>query len=412
MISLIVLAFVFLLIAVRQVGRFRLQIWHIMAAGAVSVLASGQITAAQALESINLDVMGFLLGMFIVGQALEESGYLAHASSRFFRYARSLDGLVLLVLFGMGFLSAILMNDTLAIVGTPVVLMLARKTNTAPKILLLALAFAVTIGSVMSPIGNPQNLLIASQGGLSNPFISFLSWLALPTIINLLAAYVVLRLCFWGHFKSRPIDRQIEYIKDARLARLSRVSLVIIVLMVGLKVLSVFVLPDFDFRLTYIAIAGCLPILAAHKRRLEIVSRIDWPTMVFFAAMFILMESVWISGIFQEAINGMNLDVSQVSVVMSIGVILSQLISNVPLVALYLPMLLEQGAGTASLMALAAGSTIAGNFTILGAASNVIIIQNAESKWGQTLGFWEFARVGIPLTVINILVYWLFLSMH
>jgi Na+/H+ antiporter NhaD/arsenite permease-like protein len=172
------------------------------------------------------------------------------------------------------------------------------------------------------------------------------------------------------------------------------------------------VLPDFDFRLTYIAIAGCLPILAAHKRRLEIVSRIDWPTMVFFAAMFILMESVWISGIFQEAINGMNLDVSQVSVVMSIGVILSQLISNVPLVALYLPMLLEQGAGTASLMALAAGSTIAGNFTILGAASNVIIIQNAESKWGQTLGFWEFARVGIPLTVINILVYWLFLSMH
>ncbi len=74
--------------------------------------------------------------------------------------------------------------------------------------MLLALAFAVTIGSVMSPIGNPQNLLIASQGGLSNPFISFLSWLALPTIINLLAAYGVLRLSFWGHFKSRPIDRR------------------------------------------------------------------------------------------------------------------------------------------------------------------------------------------------------------
>ncbi|MGZ8904036.1 MAG: anion transporter, partial [Methylobacter sp.] len=84
--------------------------------------------------------------------------------------------------------------------------------------------------------------------------------------------------------------------------------------------------------------------------------------------------------------------------------LLSQLISNVPLVALYLPMLANTDA--TSLMALAAGSTIAGNLLILGAASNVIIIQHAE-KHGATLGFFEFALVGIPLGFLNLLIYWL-----
>jgi len=94
---------------------------------------------------------------------------------------------------------------------------------------------------------------------------------------------------------------------------------------------------------------------------------------------------------------------------MAVSVIMSQLISNVPLVALYLPVLRHAGAGTPELMALAAASTFAGNLFILGAASNVIIIQNAEKKSGATITFLEFARVGIPLTFINAIIYWVFL---
>jgi Na+/H+ antiporter NhaD/arsenite permease-like protein len=92
------------------------------------------------------------------------------------------------------------------------------------------------------------------------------------------------------------------------------------------------------------------------------------------------------------------------------SVLLSQLISNVPLVALYLPMLTQMGVSTEGMMALAAGSTIAGNLSILGAASNVIIIQNAEQKAGETLTFLEFVKIGAPLTMINVVVYGLFLS--
>jgi Na+/H+ antiporter NhaD/arsenite permease-like protein len=140
------------------------------------------------------------------------------------------------------------------------------------------------------------------------------------------------------------------------------------------------------------------------------VRDIDWSTLVFFAAMFILMASVWNSGFFQSLFADMHLKLADESIVLSVSVLLSQLISNVPMVALYLPILNQLGVSIGSLMALAAGSTIAGNLTILGAASNVIIIQRSEKKSHETITFVEFFRIGLPLTAINVIVYWFFLK--
>ena len=409
MVSIIVLSVVFVLIAVRQIGGFRLQIWQAMLLGALAVLITGQISPAEAFMAINLDVILFLFGMFVVGQALEESGYLSHLSSRLFGRAKTVNSLLLLILFGAGLLSAFLMNDTIAIIGTPVMLQIARKTGIRPKLLLLSLAFSITIGSVMSPIGNPQNLLVAINGNIPSPFITFLRYLAVPTIINLFLTYLILKFFYRGHLKNEPLNYSTDLVTDAALARLSKVSLVIIVILVVAKITTSLMGLGIDFRLTYIALAAALPIILLSPRRFDIVRRIDWTTLIFFAAMFVLMKSVWGSGYFQAVIADLYLDLSSVGVIMGVSVLLSQLISNVPLVALYLPVLSHLGVATKEMMALAAGSTIAGNFSILGAASNVIIIQNAEKKAGETLTFWEFVRIGIPLTAVNALVYWLFL---
>jgi Na+/H+ antiporter NhaD/arsenite permease-like protein len=408
MVSIIVLLVVFILIAVRQIGRFRLQIWQAMLLGALAVLLTGQISPTNALKAINLDVILFLFGMFVVGQALEESGYLSHLSSRLFRRAKTMDSLLLLILFGAGLLSAFLMNDTLAIIGTPVMLQIARKTGIRPKLLLLSLAFSVTIGSVMSPIGNPQNLLVAINGNIPSPFITFLRYLTVPTLISLFLAYLMLKFFYRGHLKNEPLNYSADPITDPELARLSKVSLITIVILVLAKITTSLLGLNIDFRLTYIALAAALPIILLSPRRLGIVRRIDWSTLIFFAAMFVLMESVWDSGYFQNVIADLHLNLRSIGIIMVVSIVLSQLISNVPLVALYLPVLSHLGAATKEMMALAAGSTIAGNFSILGAASNVIIIQNAEKKAGETLTFREFVRVGIPLTAVNTLVYWLF----
>jgi Na+/H+ antiporter NhaD/arsenite permease-like protein len=311
-------------------------------------------------------------------------------------------------LFGAGLLSAFLMNDTLAIIGTPVMLQIARKTGIRPKLLLLSLAFSVTIGSVMSPIGNPQNLLVAVNGNIPNPFITFLRYLAVPTLINLFLTYLTLKFFYREQLKNEPLNHSADPITDPALARLSKVSLIIIVVLVLAKIITSLLGLGIDFRLTYIALAAALPIILLSPRRLGVVRKIDWSTLIFFAAMFVLMESVWDSGYFQKAIAALQLNLQSVGIIMGVSIALSQLISNVPLVALYLPVLSHLGAATKEMMALAAGSTIAGNLSILGAASNVIIIQNAEKKAGETLTFWEFVRIGIPLTAVNTLVYWLF----
>jgi len=409
MVSIVVLLVVFVLIAVRQVGRFRLQIWQAMLIGALAVLLTRQISPGEALKSINLDVILFLFGMFVIGQALEESGYLAHLSSLLFGRARTVNNLLLMILFSVGFLSAFLMNDTMAIIGTPVMLQIARKTGIAPKVLLLSLAFSVTIGSVMSPIGNPQNLLVALNGNIASPFVTFLHYLAVPTLINLLLTFLVLKLFYRRQLQNRPVNYSADGITDSVLARLSKVSLIIIVVLVLARITTSLLGLSLDFRLTYIALGAALPIVLLSPRRLGIVRRIDWSTLIFFAAMFVLMKSVWNSGYFQTVIADLHLDLRSTGIIMAVSIVLSQLISNVPLVALYLPMLSHLGAATKEMMALAAGSTIAGNLSILGAASNVIIIQNAETKAGETLTFWEFVRIGIPLTAVNAAVYWLFL---
>lgn len=218
MISVIILAIVFVLIAVRQLGNIRLQIWQIMLLGALAALAAGEISPLEALKAINPDVMLFLFGVFVIGRALEESGYLSRLSYLLFRRARSVNSLIFFILLMMGMLSAFLMNDTLAIIGTPLMLSLASKNNLPPKVLLFSLAFAVTTGSVMSPIGNPQNLLIAINGNVVNPFITFFKFLFIPTLINLVITYFMLRLFFKGHFHLKPLNHEPELIKDNKLA--------------------------------------------------------------------------------------------------------------------------------------------------------------------------------------------------
>jgi Na+/H+ antiporter NhaD/arsenite permease-like protein len=307
------------------------------------------------------------------------------------------------MLFGFGLLSTLLMNDTMAIIGTPIVLLLAKKHRLTPQPLLLALAFAITVGSVMSPIGNPQNLLVAVT--LTNPFVTFFKYLAVPTFLNLLVAFLLLKLFYRTDLSGKNFELDApEVVKDHKLATLCKVSLALIITLIIAKVALVFLNLEADFKLTHIALIGALPVLMSEKRT-KIIRAIDWYTLIFFAAMFVLMQSVWNSGFFQSVLIDLNLDIASIPVILGISVLLSQLISNVPLVALYLPLLVHAGATTRELVALAAGSTIAGNMLILGAASNVIIIQNAEKK-GETLTFLDFARIGIPLTMMNILVYY------
>jgi Na+/H+ antiporter NhaD/arsenite permease-like protein len=394
---------VFVLIAIRQIGRYNLKIWQIMLGGAVAVLITGQISLADALHAINVEVMLFLFGMFIVGEAMAESGYLSSLSHQFFSHARTPSQIIFFILFGIGFLSALLMNDTLAIIATPLVLGLATKFRISPKLMLLSLAIAITTGSVMSPIGNPQNLLIAVESGMNTPFVTFSLYLLIPSLISLGFAFILLRFYFRTDFSTRVLDHDPILPVNTKFFLPVKCSLAIILILAAANILSSLFGGKLLIPLPFIALCAAVPVILFGSDRARLLKNIDWFTLVFFAAMFVLMESVWQTGFFQSFVDQSM--VTSIPMILLTSALISQFISNVPFVALFQPIIMQTGGTTAQLMALAAGSTIAGNLTILGAASNVIIIQNAE-KQGETLTFFEFAKVGIPLTALQLVVYW------
>ncbi len=213
---LVILGLVVAAIAVREAGGRRVPIWGAMLAGASAMALFGAArlidqSPRQAAEAVDLDVIGFLAGMFVVGHALELSGGVERLTLRAASIPGGVDVLVIGVLVVGGAAAAILLNDTVAVVGTPVVVGLARARGIRPRLLILALAFGVTIGSVASPIGNPQNLLIALHGRtldgvtLANPFATFLRWLLLPAIASLAFAYGVLRTTFSSDFRAGAV---------------------------------------------------------------------------------------------------------------------------------------------------------------------------------------------------------------
>jgi len=380
-----------------------------MLGGAVLVLLTGAISVQEAFSAIDWSVMIFLLGMFVAGEGLERSGYLDRISGRLIRRAVRPDQLILILLFLFGILSAFFMNDTLAVIGTGLVLGYSRRFGISGKLLLLTLAVAITTGSVMSPVGNPQNLLVAQDPLLGNPFPAFFLRLAIPTIISLGACFLVLRQAYPDEFVPRPLVHGDDPVRPSsgRMTLPARLSLAILVLLIATAIVLSWVGGPTGFPLPLIGIGAALPFLFLGSERKEIVRNIDWCTLVFFAAMFVLMGAVWKTGVIQGMIGSQAF--ATVPAILTMSVIVSQFISNVPFVALFQPMVVQAGGGVPALLALAAGSTIAGNLTILGAASNVIIIQNAERQ-GITLTFREFLRVGVPLVLIQLPVYWIFLS--
>ena len=407
--SLGILLLVFLVIACRMIGHIPVKIWQAMLAGATLVIITGQIHPLDAIQAIDLDVMVFLFGMFVVGEALILSGYISSLAYRGLHGIRSAEGLVAALLLCGGVGSALLMNDTLAIVGTPLVLQLAREHRLDPRLLLMTLAVAITTGSVTSPIGNPQNLLIAIQGPVPSPFLTFIQFLGIPTLLNLAAAFFILRIMMPEAFHTEGLTHSTLPLANARMARLAQWSLLTLLTLIALRMVGVAVGWPLDIRLSVMAVGAALPLLLFSPHRLTLLRRVDWTTLIFFAAMFVLMASVWQTGALQKWTTRMDLDLQHIPTVLGFSVLLSQLTSNVPLVALSLPFIGDGHSSLVALMALAAGSTIAGNLFILGAASNVIIIQRAEQE-GHSLTFWAFARIGLPLTVSQTLVYALYFS--
>src|SRR5574337_1235056 len=419
-IAIVIFAIVYVLIVGRI--RFKIPIWIAMLIGAALMLAFQIIGPENAIKSIQLDVIMFLFGMFSIVSALEKSGVLKLFAIKMLSKSKTPNSLLMMFVIGMGLLSAFLVNDTIALVGIPLVIYISKHLEIRPTVFLIALAFGVTVGSVMTPIGNPQNLLIALQSGISLPLVTYMQFLAIATLVNLFLTFFILKMYFKKDLLHATVamnSKMLEgpVVEHPRLAKLSVVVLVATIAGFFVSEILHFVHLA-EVPISLVAMAGAAVLYAASSQRRKIIKKVDYAVLVFFVAMFVVTAALWDSGailLFMKHIPTPNpSDVLQSNALISVySVTFSQILSNVPFVNLYNYIMIANGftgAHVVPWMMLAASSTISGNLTILGAASTVIIIQAAESRGVRTFSFPEFLKIGSIVTMSNLAVYYMFLA--
>ncbi|PIG92063.1 anion transporter [Gloeocapsopsis sp. IPPAS B-1203] len=360
--------------------------------GSAILIALGVLSLSEAWQAIDPKTIIFLLSMMVVNANLAYAGFFQVALAFLLHLTRSPFGLLIVLTFGSGFLSAFLLNDTLALVFTPLTLSLTQTLKLNPIPYLLALAAATNIGSVATISGNPQNILIGSFSGIA--YVEFARVLAPVAVVGLCLQIALL----WLYY---PEVRSLQAVSEEATPVSYRIyrPLFIKSVVVTLVLLTSFVLgvPLAEAAL----VAAALLLITRRLKPERILSEIDWNLLVMFSGLFILTRGTQKLNLLAP----FTAWVGDPAGLIGVTAILSNLISNVPAVLLIEPLISQQD--TRSWLMLAAGATLAGNLSLFGAVANLITAE-AAARLGYKLTFWEHLRFGLPLTALtlSIVYFW------
>jgi Na+/H+ antiporter NhaD/arsenite permease-like protein len=354
-------------------------------AGSALLIGLGTLSLAEAWAAIDAATIVFLLSMMVINAYLSYAGFFQLALLYLLRLTRSPLGLLVLLSLGSGGLSAFFLNDTLAMVCTPLTLSLTSTLGLNPVPYLLAIAGATNLGSLATLSGNPQNILVGSFSGIG--YLDFAQALAPISAVGLALQLGLLVLIYPEVRSHRPCP----WPKLPR-PRLHQPLLVkTLAITAGLLVAFVVGLPLAES--SFLAAAALLVTRRIKPQR--VLKDVDWSLLVLFSGLFILTRCVEALQLLDPFADWVDHPLG----LLGVTVILSNLISNVPAVLLlqsFIPPESVQG-----WLLLAAGSTLAGNLTLLGSVANLITAEAAAAQ-GYRLSFWEHLRFGLPLTLLTL----------
>lgn len=419
--SVLLLAVVYATVVVRQLTGRGPDPWITFAVGGVATVGLGVVSLPGAVAALAtaLPVIIFLFALFVFVGELDRSGAIDRVSRWLIGRARTPQDLPLVVFVGFGLVAAVVVNDALVLIGVPLLLGVARRVGIKPKPLVLCLAFAVTVGSVATPLGNPQNLLVSLSSGINAPIATFLRYLLLPTLLNLVLGAFFLRWRLGPQFATdaarfETLHREAPPLFPTggwpRRIR-AHPSLVVFPATVGTMLISE-ILSSLTGVATVpideIALVGAAVVLVLSSKRRKLVTGVDWTILVLFAGLFLVVggaEAGGVTGAIERilAIPRAGSGASALPAIWLSSLGGPQVFSNVPWVALQIPVLqgLGYGSGTpVAWLALAGVSTLAGNLTLLGAASNLIVVDQA-AKQKLTISLVDFSREGIPIALFT-----------
>ncbi len=374
--------------------------------GATLMVVSGAITPAESYRSIDGDTIVLLLAMMLLTAELEITGFFVWASARILRAARTPRALLMMVAIGSAVGSAFLVNDTVCLFMTPVVVATCRRAQLPMGPYLIVLATSANLGSAATLVGNPQNMLIGSMSGI--PFGKFLV-AVLPVVAIALCAHLVLALRFYRKVLpttfTPPSETTSAPPDDLPLPGLgARMPPgVVRILIVFASVVAAFFV---GAHLGFAALTGAVALMVLNRRDPHAsFLRVDWTLLLFFAGLFIVTGALRATGLvdslWQDVAPALRLDdpggIAVFTGVMTAG---SNLVSNVPMVVLTGPYLHTVGDPAFGYTLLAYVTTIAGNLTLVGSVANIIVAEGARAHYH--LGFVEYLRFGAVSTLITL----------
>jgi Na+/H+ antiporter NhaD/arsenite permease-like protein len=394
-----ILIFTYLVFAVGRAPYLRIDRPGAAIVGATLMIATGILSLDEASRHVDVRTLVLLFGMMVIIAHLRMARFF-DATARWIA-ARVHEPALLLVavVFVSGILSALFVNDTICLLFTPVLIELAIARGHRPLPYLLALATASNIGSVATITGNPQNMLIGSLSQIG--YAPFLRALAPVALAGLALDAALLTMLFRHELHAGPLEHA------GRPPRALHRVMMIKGLLVTAGVLVAFLL-GWDPAL--VAAVGAAALLITRRVNPQKIYRhIDWDLLVLFIGLFVVIGGVEKAGLAQWLFDELApIGLHAVAGLSIVAAIVSNVISNVPAVMLLARLVPQLPDPTASWLTLAMASTLAGNLTLVGSIANLIVLQGAR-RHGITIGFWEYCKVGIPITIATIAfgVWWL-----
>ncbi len=362
--------------------------------GSALLLAIGALSLEEAFAGLDLETILLLFSMMVLNACLFLAGFFRLIGTRIVQLARSPRTLLAVVVLAGGVLSALFLNDTVVLMFTPVVLetTLALRRNPVPY--LLALALSANVGSTATITGNPQNMIIGSLSQI--PYGQFALALAPTALIGLGICWLVIVLVYRDEFGRARLE-----LPPGERVRVFRPLLLKTALVVGLMLAAFLV----GVPVPLAAFLAAAAMLATRRLRPErIYKLIDWSLLVFFAGLFVVTHSLETQGL-ADQLFALLAPLANSGLVPFglIAVVLSNLISNVPAVLLLQGLVPAFADQERAWLMLAAASTLAGNLTLVGSVANLIVAELAL-RWGVRITFRAYLRVGVPVTVLTLLV--------
>jgi Na+/H+ antiporter NhaD/arsenite permease-like protein len=378
--------------------------------GAALLLATGvmDFDAAVSPEVIDYATIALLLGMMIVVAFLRLAGFFDRLTAWALERVRGPRGLLAVTMGLSGVLSAVLVNDVVCVALTPLVLHLTQKLRLDPRPHLIGLALAANIGSTATPTGNPQNMIIGNTSHLS--YLRFATALSPVALAGLAIAFAVV--CWVYRSVLRPGDKAAngngqEDDDPEKKGAPRRASarphrrLLIKGVLVTLGAVGCFLA---NLSMPVVALAAAAVLLLDRVNPRKVYERVDWGLLVMFCGLFVVVHAFEVNVVRLWGVEHWEvLQDDPVGILSVISAGLSNLVSNVPAVLLFKPVVpaLPAGAQDTAWLALAMSSTLAGNLTVLGSVANLIVVEIARRE-GVNISFWDYARVGIPVTVLTL----------